>query len=40
VRPFGTMAQPMVPKGTILIIPKEFFKQPVKKDEPSTASAQ
>jgi hypothetical protein len=40
VRPFGTLTQPAVPKGTILIIPKEFFKKQPKQDLPSTAMAQ
>jgi hypothetical protein len=40
VRPFGMTTRPMTPKGTILIIPKDLLKQPVKKTDPSLVAAE
>ena len=40
VKPFGATMGPVVPKGTILIIPRRWLEKPVKNGEPSVVMAQ
>lgn len=39
VRPFGVGPAPVVPHGTILVIPKKWLEKPAMKNEPSVVSA-
>lgn len=40
IRPFNVEAAPVVPKGTILVIPKKWLEKPAKKSDSSVVMAE